>query len=274
MRRCRPLLGTLVEVDCDRPAAIDSAFAEIERVHRLMSAHEPESELSRVNRFAHLQAVQVSNDTAIVLRSALGWYRRSGGAFDAVRAGARALQRGGLPCHPNQPAPEAADSGALHLDGDCVRLDKPACVDLGGIAKGYAVDLAVAALRAGGASTGVVNAGGDLRAFGDAAYPVMVVEPAARSGKVEVALRDAALATSAGLASNGTLSFDHLATSNASWTSVTVQAASAMTADALAKIIWALGDEACSLLRETGAQAFAMCSDGSVEAVGDRVLAA
>jgi thiamine biosynthesis lipoprotein len=55
-----------------------------------------------------------------------------------------------------------------------VRYARPLCVDLGGIAKGYAVDVAIAALRAHAVTSARVNAGGDLRVIGPEAEPVHV----------------------------------------------------------------------------------------------------
>src|SRR2546423_9578278 len=80
--RCRPLLGTLVEVTADREDAIEAAFAAVEQVHRLMSAHEQDSDVSRINRFAHLRPVEVHDWTARVIERGLVWAKRSEGAFD------------------------------------------------------------------------------------------------------------------------------------------------------------------------------------------------
>ena len=91
MHRCRPLLGTFVEVTAATAAAIDAAFAAVAHIHALMSAHEPDSDLSRINRFAHLGPVEISDETREVLERALHWWRLSGGSFDIVAAGARAL---------------------------------------------------------------------------------------------------------------------------------------------------------------------------------------
>src|SRR4051794_33210731 len=166
LRRCRPLLGTYVEITADTEQAIDVAFAAIERVHRLMSAHERDTDLSRINRFAHQRPVEVDDWTARVLDRALFWAQRSDGAFDIVRAGKAAMERGLLPRHRDQPEPQASHWTCLDLGGDSVRLKKPGCVDLGGIAKGFAVDRAVSALRSAGCERGLVNAGGDMRGFG------------------------------------------------------------------------------------------------------------
>ena len=274
MRRCRPLLGTFVEIDCDRGSAIERGFAAIERVQRLMSVHEPDSELSRINRFAHLGPIEISPDTGAVLARALDWSRISGGAFDVVRAGARALAMGGLPLHADQPQPDpAADWRDVALDHGSVSLSRPGCIDLGGIAKGYAVDRAVEALQRAGARSGLVNAGGDLRGFGDAAWPVTVVDPR-RRGLVQIHLDNAGLATSAGLPATTGLSFLHLTQIDPRWTSVTVRAADACDADALTKIVWALGHPAADLLASAGAEAIAIRTDGGVEEIGRRALAA
>src|SRR4051812_19403334 len=108
IRRCRPLLGTFVEVTADRLSAIEAAFGAVEKAHRLMSAHEPDSDVSRINRSAHLRAVEVHDWTMRVIERARFWSRRSEGAFDVLRAGKAALLSGYLPRHPDQPRPEAA----------------------------------------------------------------------------------------------------------------------------------------------------------------------
>ena len=269
MKRCRPLLGTFVEIESDDNTSIDLAFAAVERVHRLMSAHDPESELSRVNRGADRRPVAVSEWTAEVIERSLDWSRASEGRFDVVRAGQLALVSGGLPRHDDQPLPDAdADWTAVHIANGEIGLARPACLDLGGIAKGFAVDRAIDALRAGGAARGIVNAGGDLRCFGDAPWPVAVVDPVSRCRFASIDLIDAALATSAGLPRDGnSLSFEHLPGRDPRWVSVTVRATSACAADALTKIVWTGGARDSELLRRHGAEAFAIRADGQVEAI-------
>lgn len=267
-RRCRPLLGTYVEIECDRAEAIERGFAAIERVHRLMSAHEPDSELSRTNRFAHLRPVPVAAETFEVLERALHWSRLSNGAFDVVRAGARA----NLPLHPGQPEPdESADWTVVRLDGCAVSLERPARLDLGGIAKGYAVDLAVAGMQQSGAAFGLVNAGGDLRAFGNHGWPITIVEPGSRRPVAQVELGNAALATSAGRPAVAGLAFDHVLDRCPQWLSVTVRAPNACGADALTKIVWALGHRSADLLGTAKADAFAIRADGRFEAIVEEV---
>lgn len=266
MRRCRPLLGTFVEVVCNVEEAIEPAFEALARVHRLMSAHEPDSDLSRINRNAAARPVRVHRWTAGVIRSATEWARLSGGAFDIVSAGGEALRRGDIPLHDDQPWPAAsADWTAIEMRGDVVTLSHPSCLDLGGIAKGFAVDRAVEAMIAAGASGGLVNAGGDLRGFGAEPWPASVVDPVDRRPLIELEVRDFAVATSAGLAAEEGLDFGHLPGAGGRWISVTVRAARACDADALTKIVLAGGPEAPHCLAAAGATALRIARDGIVE---------
>lgn len=269
VRRCRPLLGTFVEVTADRAEAIEGAFAAIAQVHRLMSAHEPDSDVSRINRFAHLQSVEVHAWTARVIEAGLSWSKRSGGAFDIVGAGKAAVERGLIPHHADQPPPDAAHWTCLETKGASVRLLRRGCIDLGGIAKGFAVDQAVAAMRRVGATRGLVNAGGDLSGFGEESWPVAVLDPLTRRPAVKLRLRNEAIATSATIDGSGA----HLL-GGGRWVSVTVRAASACTADALTKIVWAVPANLRELLEEAGASAFGICSDGRTEHLGAKALAA
>ena len=275
MRRCRPLLGTFVEIDCDLKEGFDSAFAAIERVHRLMSAHEIDSDVSRINRFAHLRPFDVNDWTALVIERALFWSKRSEGAFDVVRAGKAAITSGYLPRHADQPEPDAAHWTWLELQGGSVRLMKPACIDLGGIAKGFAVDRAVDALRAAGCERGLVNAGGDLRCFGPGPWPVSVVAPLSRLPVADIGLENGALATSAGVPrGDGNLGFEHLGGPGGRWTSVSVLARTACDADALTKIVWAEGLGSATVLTEVDATALLISTNGKVETIGAEALAA
>lgn len=274
LRRCRPLLGTFVEISAARADAVDAAFQAIERVHRLMSAHEPGSGLSQINRFAHLRPIHVDPWIAAVIERALFWSERSQRAFDVVRAGRRAVATGTLPRHPGQPEPVAGDSRCVEMRGGFVSLSKPACLDLGGIAKGFAVDCAVEALREGGCRRGIVNAGGDLRCFGAAPWPISVLHPQSRRAAANVAVENGALATSAGLPADGGLSFDHLGGASGSLVSVTVLAPRACDSDALTKIVWAGGAAASALLAEVDATALLISADAKVERIGAKALEA
>lgn len=237
-----------------------------------MSAHEPDSDVSRLNRFGHGRPIEVSDWTARVIERSLLWSKKSEGAFDVVRAGKRAVETRYLPRHVDQPMPQASHWTWLEIQGNSVRLLRPGCIDLGGIAKGFAVDRAVEAMIAAGATEGLVNAGGDLRAFGSNPWPVEVVDPLTRRAVASIDIRNAALATSAGLRSGAGLTVDHL-DAGTQWVSVTVMAASCCDADALAKIVWADSAIAEGLLHHADARAFAVAADGSVVEIAEKAFA-
>ena len=119
-----------------------------------MSAHDAGSDLARIARDAHRRGIVVDAETFAVLDLAKALWQQSGGAFDVTIA--PLLARDGL--LPSAAAGHCAHAGrmdALHLDtGRRVRADVPLALDLGGIAKGHAVDCAVAALRAEGVREG------------------------------------------------------------------------------------------------------------------------
>jgi thiamine biosynthesis lipoprotein len=279
-RRARPLLGTLVEVRAQGAsaaafdAAADAAFDAIAQVHALMSFHEAGSDLRRIARARAGERLGVHPHTAAVLRRAQRWARVSGGAFDAGCA-ARAVARGWLPAPTDGTPPgNVPFEDALEVDGHQVLVHAPVWLDFGGIAKGYAVDLAVAALRRAGLPAGAVNAGGDLRVFGALEETVLVRSPFDASELWPVAaLRDSACATSASgeVASRGDSNGSHDATAPRS---VTVLAPTACAADALTKIVWQQGELASALLRRSRASALVVRADGSLWQSKDRPRAA
>ncbi|NUS38226.1 MAG: FAD:protein FMN transferase [Lysobacter sp.] len=274
VERARPLLGTVVAVRAEGPracieGAVARAFEAIADVQRAMSFHDPDSELSRLNRHAADEAQVVGVRTWRVLRAALALARASAGRFDPT-VGGRLVAWRQLPA----PAPADIDPAADWRDvelgrGRRVRYRRPLWLDLGGIAKGYAVDRAVAALRAAGACTGVVNAGGDLRAFGDALDVVHVREPSdpARARPL-LHLREGAVATSAGYFSEregiSALVDTRGGGSLGHGISVTVCAPRALWADALTKVVLADPDAAAPLLRRLHAQAAVLDAAGGL----------
>ncbi len=264
-RRARPLLGTLVEIAAAGDAAesaIESAFAATAQVGRLMSAHDPASELSELNRRAHSEPVRVHAWTFDVLRLALRLYAESRGAFDCT-VGAWHAQAGRLP----QRA-EALDAGACSADIELeerrtVRFHRKLHVDLGGIAKGYAVDRALEVLRDAGVDWGVVNAGGDLRVFGERAQPVHIRLPEGGLAPLgEVTNAALATSTTAGDPPLGLPIVDPRSGTEAKGDGlVVVLADSCAIADALTKVVALRGPRAEALLQANGAEAF--CRDGA-----------
>lgn len=169
-RRAELWLGTLVEIAAEPPqsqypeAGIAAAFAVIARVHRALSLHDPQSELSHVNRNAPTAVQPLSADLRAVLGCALELAARSGGAFDPT-VGGRVAALGFLP--PQAHSERDVSWHDVELTARGVRFARPLVLDFGGIAKGYAVDCAIDALRQHGITAGRVNAGGDLRVFGN-----------------------------------------------------------------------------------------------------------
>jgi thiamine biosynthesis lipoprotein len=198
VRRARPWLGTMVDVRVEglprdgALAAIDAAFAEIAAIHRLMSFHEADSDLSRLNRNGDTTSVDAR--TYEVMSIAMNIARVSQGAFDPTIA-VRQVEHGKLPRPSSRDADNAGTWRDIELlDEHRIRLQRPLWIDLGGIAKGYAVDRAIEILIEAGASQACVNAGGDLRVHGDRQESVDV--KTSRGATPLLELSNASLATS------------------------------------------------------------------------------
>jgi thiamine biosynthesis lipoprotein len=175
-QRVRPLLGTLVAIgleDCDRPdAAISAAFAAVERVDALMRPGTAGSDVWRISAARPGSLVRVDPWTLTVLELSKDLQRDSAGVFD--------------PCRPIRPG-RLIDLELLPPDG--VRCHAPVALDLGGIAKGFAVDRAVDELARHGCAGGIVNAGGDLCCFGTRTRAVWLRTGEARLAGTREALR-------------------------------------------------------------------------------------
>jgi len=217
VRRTLPVMGTIAEfavVAEERRAghlAIDAAFAELEAVDRAMSRFRADSDVGRLNAAAPGTAVVVGADTAVVLAEALRWAEATEGRFDPCVGRLVELWDVNRRTAPPAPLELRRFAGrrlyrALDVDrwrGQAVAraTDAEVGVDLGGIAKGHAVDRAVAVLRARGIRHALVNVGGDLRALGTSPegdpWRIGVrsaSDPSRLSGTLDV--QDAAVATS------------------------------------------------------------------------------
>jgi len=267
-RRTLPVMGTLAEVvvvgrDEQRAqGAIDAAMAELLYVDRTMSRFRPASDIGRVNAEGASRAVPIGEPTALVLSAALGWASASDGAFDPAIGRVVALWNVNEAHAP--PATELVTRLAgrslyrqVQLGGEAraptVAFTSPdVALDLGAIAKGYAVDRAIEALRARGIVNALVNVGGDLYAAGTAddgaPWRVGIQAPSAPGallGSIEV--QDRAIATSGdyeqGFGYRG-VRYHHLmdpataAPRRVASHSVTIEAASCMDADAAATTVF------------------------------------
>jgi FAD:protein FMN transferase len=186
VRRLRPAMGTWVAIEASAAteqavlAGIEAAYSRITHIAERLHPRRAGSEIERIHAVPPGTPVAIDRTTWDLLRLAQSVYDLSGGVFD--------------PCLPSRPgrlvdlrtSPAAAGSPwALCLT--------PLALDLGGIAKGYAIDLAIDALRAAGCGSGLVNAGGDLRAYGRSEN---VLLRHADGGFVPFTLKDEALAVS------------------------------------------------------------------------------
>jgi FAD:protein FMN transferase len=240
-----------------------------------MSFHEPDSDVARLNREACARAVAVDAWTFTVLKAALDLNRRSAGAFDVTVAPVLE-DLGLLPRSDRSSPPTRTSTGdAIELLEGCrVRFrDRGVRIDLGGIAKGFAVDRAVDALRARGVRCGLVNAGGDLAAFGPQPHTVHIRDPRdPRRLMCALDVSEEALATSGAL-------FDPLRSEEATAVAIidpgtgapaqavrgaTVRAVTCMLADALTKAVMVAPASAPALLASLRASALIVLADGEV----------
>lgn len=168
IRRMRPLLGTFVEIQAaggQAESAINRAFERIQSIHQQLGFQQQDSELSRLNLLAYRSPQPVSASTWRLLRLSQWLYRCSHQLFNPATA-VQLVKAGRLPDHGFDLAAEQDFAQLQFLPQQKIRFRRPMILSLDGIAKGYAVDLALHALRAAGVSAGSINAGGDLRVFG------------------------------------------------------------------------------------------------------------
>lgn len=179
----RIALGTFVAIEAQAPSreaaekSLTAAFAAIATVERLMHPFRSGSDLALLARTPAGTLLEVHPWTWEVLDLSRRLNERSRGAFD--------------PCLDTAP-------GRL-TDVDLSRVGHalahaPVHIDLGGVAKGFAVDRALDALRTSGCDAGVVNAGGDLAVFGASSHRIVRLNPDGGNWLIE--LKDAALAAS------------------------------------------------------------------------------
>jgi thiamine biosynthesis lipoprotein len=138
--------------------AINAAYAAISEIDARMHPARPGSDLARINSTAPGTLIEVHPDTWRLLQIARRIYDLTDGVFDPC-----------LPTHPGR-------LGDIEIKPGTPALICHASVqlDLGGIAKGYAIDRAVEALLEQGCTAGLVNAGGDVRVFGDRTETILL----------------------------------------------------------------------------------------------------
>jgi thiamine biosynthesis lipoprotein len=283
-RRTIACMGTFVSIDIhDRngegfAGAVEQAFEEVRAVDALMSVFRPDSQISRLNREAGRGSMAVDPRVAEVLRAARLLGAQSSGVFDVTvlplmrafgfREDHREDSRGE---EPRRPTPEVLHAALEQVDYRAIEVDSATAaaglehpgtaIDLGGIAKGYAVDRAAEVLRARGVRQAVINAGGDLRVLGAPGSPgpgrgdgwcVGITDPL-QPGRIlaTLELRDQAIATSGNyeqFIEVGEERFGHLidprsGTPTEPMLSATVVAPTAMHADAASTTAFLMGNK-------------------------------
>ena len=260
----RDIMGTRVSVELwhtEASVAADCSqrvFAEMERINALMSSYLDTSELSYINDNAAIAAVEISDELALLVEKSLYFSEISQGAFDITYASvgyAYDYRKRQQPSDQSvaQKLP-AIDYHHIELADSTIRFNNNAVrIDLGGIAKGYAVDRAVDIIGKCGIGKAMVSAGGDSRIMGDRVgrpWVIGIQHPRDPEGIVlRLPLSDSAISTSGDyerfFIDNGER-VHHIInpatgrSATASW-SATVIGHDAMTTDALSTTIFILG---------------------------------
>jgi thiamine biosynthesis lipoprotein len=178
------LMGTIVQIKVPAGAngssakieeAISKAFAEILRVESVFSAYDAASEISKINRLTKGEELKISAEAFYLIDKAMAYSDRTGGAFDItvkplIDIWAKAKADGKVPSEIEiKSAMEKVGSSAIILDKSrfSIVFAKPGmAIDLGGVAKGYAVDRAIKTLKESGIKSAIVHAGGDMYCLG------------------------------------------------------------------------------------------------------------
>jgi thiamine biosynthesis lipoprotein len=194
VRRLRLALGTWLALEASGPSAeragraIDAACAAVAEVERHMHPGRHGSDLQRLRTACPHVEIPIHVLTWQVLSFAQRLHQLTDGVFDPSLPDASGTL-GDLQLRCDGPGAGTVEGPACHA-----LTRAPLALDLGGIAKGFAVDRAVAALQAAGCVAGLVNAGGDLRVFGPQPACVLLRRP---DGHFQPHwLHDAALAVS------------------------------------------------------------------------------
>jgi thiamine biosynthesis lipoprotein len=207
MIRSQALLGTYVEIDIKEEQAFSLAqiefhheichvvFKEIAKVQSLMSIHDRFSDISKINRLQEIdlpKQIQVHPWTFEVLLIAKKIHEETGGLFDCG-ACENVYQ------NDQQYLPSGLQSIEC-LEFNQILIKQPIFLDLGGIAKGYAVDRGIEILKSFGIENAMINAGGDMRVIGDQFFPIQLKEFKHQAAFIRLGeLKDGAIATSSTL---------------------------------------------------------------------------
>ena len=153
--------------------AVKASFKEVKRIEALLSCHIDDSEISRINKWAHTKKQKVSDETAKVLKKALWVCQKTNGAFDISLKPISDLWNINAQ-NPKVPSNEEIKSALstvgyenIEIDGNFVSFKKKGMqIDLGGAAKGYCADRIKEILKAHGIKNALIDLGGNIYALG------------------------------------------------------------------------------------------------------------
>jgi len=153
-------------------AKLGKALAEVQRLERLMTTWRDDSEISKINAAAGKEAIAVGPESFAVIEKSMWIGAHSEGVFDITFDAMHGIWQFDEGAEPKIPAREAIESARKLIDYRKIEIDRDARtvklakegmrMNLGGIAKGYAVDAAANVLRKEGVESFFVQAGGDL----------------------------------------------------------------------------------------------------------------
>lgn len=246
-------------------AGIDLAISEIDRIEKLISSWDPKSQTSEVNRMAGIRPVVVDQELFDLVRRSLKISKLTKGAFDISYA---SMDRIWVFDGKEHTAPDSNDIAAsvrlighdhviLDHDARSIYLDRKGMkIGFGGIGKGYAAMKASRMLADMGILGGIVNAGGDLYAWGESGkmedWRVAIADPKQKGDMMAyLRLNDQAIVTSGDYERFITIEgrrYAHIIDPRTGWPasglkSVSVICADAELADALATSIFVMGKE-------------------------------
>jgi len=263
LKQTEMIMGTLVEITVipANEKAIREAFEALKKVDALMSTYKEDSEISILNREGK---AQVSEETLEVIEDAIKFSNLTDGAFDItcrplINLWKKAKKEEKVPTEEEiEEAISLVGYQRIILEGNQIRLEKKGMqIDLGGIAKGYAVDKAIEALKKNSIKRALVNAGGDLYALGTdrqgEKWQIGVQDPREEDKIIDIIkVKDRAVATSGDYRRYFTLEgkrFSHIVNPKTGLTvqdvpmSVTIVGPGATTTDALSTGVFVLGPE-------------------------------
>ena len=197
------MMGTVVEVISPDKQAAGIVFKEMERIENLLSFYKHNSEISRLNKQGRLEA---SEETIFVIRKAGQFWQATQGAFDITIAPLVKLW-GFYDKRYRVPGDSEIKDTLNFIGFDKIKIDDNIIefksagmnIDLGAIAKGFALDCAVEKLKLAGINSALLNAGGDIYCLGARfGHPWRVAIKAGREKDFTeyLELKDKAVATS------------------------------------------------------------------------------